>query len=160
MAGLFGYLTAEIGRPDGLASDVVALTSFYDTLTRAVLHGLPHSYSERLRAGSAWGAPFYVRQADAFMRSHAASPMRMQDVAQASGCSVRTLETAYRRFRDTSPLAALQAIRLDRARADLEREGDAVSLTEIARRYGFTNRQRFRMAYLRRFGSLPPARRS
>jgi transcriptional regulator GlxA family with amidase domain len=93
------------------------------------------------------------------MHAQAGSPIRMADIAAAAGCSVRTLTTVFRRFRDTTPLAALHTIRLDKVRADL-RDGRANgSVASVARAYGFTHAGRFTVAYRRRFGEAPTSRR-
>lgn len=89
------------------------------------------------------------------MRANAAVALRMEQVANAAGCSVRTLGAVYRRFRDTTPLAALHAIRLDQAREALSRDAADGSIIEVARRFGFTNSGRFNAAYSRRFGERP-----
>jgi transcriptional regulator GlxA family with amidase domain len=96
-----------------------------------------------------------MRRAEDFMRANAAAPIRMEQVANVAGCSVRTLGAVFRQFRDTTPLAALHAIRLDQVRADLDCCAADASIAEVARRYGFTNAGRFKSAYCRRFGEAP-----
>ena len=81
--------------------------------------------------------------------------IRMEDVAAAAGCSVRTLGAVFRQFRDTTPLDALHAIRLEHVHAELKHAATGGSVAEVARRYGFTNPGRFRTAYRRRFGETP-----
>jgi transcriptional regulator GlxA family with amidase domain len=76
-------------------------------------------------------------------------------VAAAAGCGVRTLNAVYRRFRDTTPLAALHAIRLDQVHAELIRRVSDASIAEVSRCYGFTNPGRFTAAYRRRFFESP-----
>ncbi len=66
-----------------------------------------------------------------------------------------TLYAAFRRFRDTTPLAALRAIRLRRVREALRAADDEVSTRSIARRFGFTNPSRFIAAYGKQFGEPP-----
>jgi transcriptional regulator GlxA family with amidase domain len=70
---------------------------------------------------------------------------------------VRNLNGVFRRFRSTTPLAALRAIRLDAVRNALQDPGTGASTAAIARRYGFTNPARFATAYRRRFGEAPSA---
>jgi transcriptional regulator GlxA family with amidase domain len=89
------------------------------------------------------------------MRANAAAPIRMEQVANAAGCGVRTLGAVFRQFGGTTPLAALHAIRLDKVRAELDGRGADASIAEIARRYGFTNAGRFNAAYRRRFREAP-----
>ena len=89
------------------------------------------------------------------MHANAAVPIRIEQVADAAGCSVRTLGAAFRRFRDTTPLAALHAIRLDEVRAELSHGAMIGPTAEVAQRYGFTNLGRFSAAYRLRFGETP-----
>lgn len=142
---------------DGLADNAVALASDTDLILSLVLRGLPRNYLGRLPGRSEIVAvPAYVRRAEAYMHANVSTPIRMQQIAAAAGCSVGTLEAVFRHFRDTTPLAALHAIRLDAVNAELNRSGSGESAAELARRYGFTNRGRFRMAYRHRFGETPP----
>ena len=88
-------------------------------------------------------------------RANAAVPIRMERVAAEAGCSVRTLDAVFRRFRDTTPLAALRAIRLEQARAALSDSTKSTPVSEVSRHYGFTNAGRFAAAYRHRFGESP-----
>jgi transcriptional regulator GlxA family with amidase domain len=96
-----------------------------------------------------------VRRAEDFMRANAAVPIRMEQVAAAAGCSVRTLYAVFRQFRDTTPLAALHAIRLERVHAELKHSMTGAWIGVVSRRFGFTNKGRFAAAYRRRFGESP-----
>jgi AraC-like DNA-binding protein len=150
------FLMHEMTRHDGAADNPVALASFTDLIMALVLQGMPHNYLERLKNRSRSGVvPAYVRRAEDFMHANAAAPIRMEQVADAAGCSVRTLGAVFRRFRDTTPLAALHAIRLERIQAELRLSATGGSTAEVARRYGFTNGGRFSAAYRRRFGEAP-----
>jgi AraC-like DNA-binding protein len=150
-----GFLVRELGRPDGVASNPVALASYSDMVTQLVLSGIPHNYSEQLTRRRAGAVPTTIYRADEFMRAHAPTPLRLAEIASAAGCSVRALSQAYRDFRGTTPLAALHAIRLDHVRAELRLTHGQHSTAAIARRYGFTNPARFAAAYQRRFGENP-----
>jgi AraC-like DNA-binding protein len=154
LKGQIDFLMRELARSDGVVDNPVALASMTDLMLSLALRGLPHNYSERL-ANARWSAvPAYVRRAEEFMQANA-GPIRMEHVARSAGCSIRTLSAVFRRFRDTTPLAALHAIRLDKIHAELKHEGMNGSVAEIARRYGFTNIGRFVAAYRRRFGESP-----
>ena len=146
-----GYIVRELARPDGIASNPVARASLGDLLRQMVLSAVPHNYSDRLSDPRRGAVPTYVYRAEDFMRAHAATALRLEEIALAAGCSVRALSQAYRTFRGITPLAALHAIRLDHVRAELQRSGGEVSTSVIARRYGFTNPARFAAAYRERF---------
>jgi len=155
LRGQIDFLMGEIKRQDGVADNPVALASLTDLMVSLVLRGIPHNYLERLGSGRFGAVPAYVRRADDFMRANAAVPIRMEQVAAAAGCSVRTLNEVFRQFRDTTPLAALHTIRLEQARAELNQNVTGASIGEISRCYGFTNPGRFAAAYRRRFGESP-----
>ncbi len=148
------YFASELRRPDGLASNAVALASLTDLILHTLLLALPHSYSARLARPAAGIAPGVLTRAEDYMRAHAGQAIRMEQVAVAAGCSLRALNAAYRRFRDTTPLSALRAVRLANARAELMRDGEAL-IGEVAARHGFSNFGRFASAYSQVFGELP-----
>ena len=150
------FLARDVNRPDGVASNPVALASFTDLILSLVLRGIRHNHLERLEnRGRLSAVPVYVQRAEEFMHTNAAMPIRMEQVAYAAGCSVRTLGAVFRRFRDTTPLAALHAIRLDEVRAELSRGATIGSVANVAHRYGFINLGRFAAAYRLRFGEAP-----
>ena len=155
LKGQIDFLMEEVKRRDGVADNPVALASLTDLVMSLVLRGVPHNYLERLGSGRFGAVPAYVRRAEDFMRANAAVPIRMEQVAAAAGCSVRTLDAVFRRFRDTTPLAALHAIRLEQVRAELSHSANSTSVAEISRSYGFANAGRFAVAYRRRFGESP-----
>lgn len=154
LLGLIDYLVTDMRRADGLASNAMASATFNELVLRTVLVGLPHDRSDLLGRATDASAPAYVRRAEDYMRANADQPMRMVDLAAAAGCSLRTLEAGFARHRGATPLAALRAQRLDRAREVLQR-GEGVSVGDVARRFGFTNAGRFATAYARRFGEHP-----
>jgi AraC-like DNA-binding protein len=152
------FMIAEFGRRDGLVTNSVGLTSYTDFIVQMILRGITHNYTEQLGQGRHGAGPGYLRRAEAFMRAHAGSPVRLDQIAAAAGCSVRSLSLVFRRFRDTTPLAALHAVRLEAVRAELRDRANPATTAEIARRYGFSNSARFVHAYQQRFGEPPPTR--
>ena len=153
IARLAQHLIVEASDPVGLLSVPQALETFTDTLIHTVLARLPHSYSERLQAPRSPAIPRQLRRAEEFIVAHAGQAISIVDVAAAAGCSTRALQLAFRRFRDTTPLAFLNEARLQAVRAALLASPMPASV--IARNFGFSNAARFRASYLRRFGELP-----
>lgn len=149
------YFVSELNDPHGLASIPTALEAFTDSLVHLMLNALPHNYTERMKRSVASPVPAHLRRAIAFMHASADLPVTMADVAVAAGCGTRTLLNAFRRFRDTTPLAALHDIRLQHARKALLADSDSQSVSNIARRFGFSNPSRFAVAYGKRFGETP-----
>ncbi|MBV1800079.1 helix-turn-helix transcriptional regulator [Siccirubricoccus sp. G192] len=149
------FIRSEFERPGGVADNAVALASTTDLLMALILRGAAHNHSDQLDVGPASAVPVYVRRAEEFMRVHCASPIHLSDIAAAAGCSVRTLGSAFQRFRGRTPLAALHACRLEQVHAELCRNAGATPIGAVARRYGFTNASRFGIAFRRRFGESP-----
>ncbi|BBK31251.1 AraC-like DNA-binding protein [Stella humosa] len=149
------YFVSELGDPMGMTGVPAALESFTDGLVHLMLNALPHSHAARLDRAVAAPAPAHLRRALAFMHASSDQAVTIADVAAAAGCGTRTLLNAFRRFRDTTPLAAFHDIRLQHARAALLASDGTDSTRAIARRFGFTNPSRFAVAYGRRFGETP-----
>jgi transcriptional regulator GlxA family with amidase domain len=88
------------------------------------------------------------------IRAHADTPITIGALADAAGVSARTLFEGFRRFRGTTPMAQLKAVRLVRAYEELRMSPDE-SVTDVSVKWGFVHLGRFARAYRRRFGELP-----
>lgn len=73
------------------------------------------------------------RRAEAYIRADAEEPIALCKVAEAAGCSVRSLQLGFRRFREATPMAAIR----------------------LALRFGFTNPGHFAYDYKAAFGEAP-----
>lgn len=126
------------------------------TFASALLVGMPHNYSRSLEAAETSIAPASVCRAEQFIEDNAEMPIGLADVASAAGVSPRTLQLAFRRFRDTTPMAHLRALRLDLARGELARGGrDRGSVAAVAIAQGFGSLSRFAADYKARFHESP-----
>lgn len=93
-----------------------------------------------------------------FIMAHASDRLTVADIANAACVSPRTLEAAFRRRYDQSPLAYVRGVQLDRVHdvlrlAHLRQRGAQV--TEVAMENGFTHMGRFAGYYKKRFGCTP-----
>jgi AraC-like DNA-binding protein len=106
-----------------------------------------------------WAAPVAVRRAAAFIDGYADRPVTMAEIAEAAGVTARALQYAFRRHYDTTPSGYLRRVRLERAHLELSdaEPGDGVTVTAIARRWGWASPSQFSVAYRQRFG-FPPGR--
>jgi transcriptional regulator GlxA family with amidase domain len=126
------------------------------TLASALLVGLPHSHSRAFEASEKSIAPASVRRAERFIEENALNAVGLADVASAAGVSARALQMAFRRFRDTTPMAHLRALRLELARDELTRAGeDGGSVASVALAHGFASFSRFAANYKARFHEQP-----
>lgn len=100
--------------------------------------------------------PRALRQAERFMREHVAEALTPADIAGAAGLSPRSLHRLFRRHRDTTPLAALKDMRLERVHAELlSGRCPPNGLTALAMEWGFNHSGLFAADYRRKFGAAP-----
>lgn len=118
----------------------------------------PHNFSAELQQPGQVPAPRYVKRAEDFIAEHAARAITIEDVARAVGVSVRSLQTGFKKYRQTSPMALLRDVRLQRVREDLIRaklENRSTSVTATAMTWGFGHLGHFTRAYVEKFKELP-----
>jgi AraC-like DNA-binding protein len=152
---MLNLLFTELKHPDSLLTNEVAIQSFEEHLALSLLLGLRHSHSERISRQRTAAAPVNVKRAEEFMRANAREPLTIEEIANAAGASVRALQLAFRRFRGTTPMAALQRFRLEAARAEMLRVERGQSLARIAAEHGFSNPSRFAQLFRRAYGAYP-----
>ena len=95
-----------------------------------------------------------------YIHGHAHECMVLADIASAACMSPRTLEAAFRRHYDATPLAYARRVRLERVREALRiaaAAGEAASVTDIALQHGFVHMGRFAAYYRQRYGCAPSA---
>ncbi|HLH47846.1 MAG TPA: AraC family transcriptional regulator [Roseiarcus sp.] len=125
-------------------------------LVAALLVGLPHNHSRAFEGAQSPISPASVRRAEQFIEEHATKAIGLADIACAAGVSARALQMAFRRFRDTTPMAHLRALRLDMARNELIRaRRDGGSVASVATAHGFGSLSRFAADYKARFHEQP-----
>lgn len=97
-----------------------------------------------------------VRRAQAFIEDNASLPITVEQIADAVHVSVRALQAAFRRLRDTTPTAYLRQVRLQAAHRELlGADPTRASVGEIAHRWGFAHLGRFAGEYFAAFAELP-----
>ena len=129
---------------------------FERALLVTLLRAMPNNYSLEIDRQRQEVAPFYIRRVESFVCEKLAEQLNMADIVAASGVSSRSLFYGFRRWRATTPMAYLKAMRLDRAREELRRAAVAGgNITEIALCVGYSHLSRFSSDYRTRFGERP-----
>jgi len=140
----------------GLLSREPLCAELEDLLLSALLAAQPHNHAGELhRRGDP--APYYVLRAERTMHEHMASPLTIARLADAGGVSERTLHDGFRRFRTTTPMARLTALRLAAARRRLLEAEPGMTVGRAASEVGFFQFGRFAGSYRNAFGELPSA---
>ncbi|MBP5888614.1 AraC family transcriptional regulator [Streptomyces scabiei] len=129
---------------------------FEEALVGQLLVTYRHNYSDELSSPAAHRPPSrLIRRACALIQDHHTEPLTVGDVAEALAVSVRTLQEAFRRELDSTPMAYLRACRLDAVRRELRAAESGTSVTSIALAHGFVHMGRFASEYRTRFGESP-----
>lgn len=100
-------------------------------------------------------APRHVLAAEQHIREHARQAPTLGELAGAAGVSVRTLNAAFREFRNCTPMQALREARLAGVRAELLVAPAGATVREVAAGWGYANFGLFAAAYRRRFAETP-----
>lgn len=129
---------------------------FFRTIMVAMLESVPHRYSALLERPVSPAMPRQVKRAIDYMIANIASPINVEDIAQASGVGVRSLQVAFQQFKETTPLNYLRQLRLESVRREfIAGKHDRVSISDVARNWGFTHMGRFSALYREAFGEMP-----
>jgi AraC family ethanolamine operon transcriptional activator len=100
-----------------------------------------------------------VRRAEDYLRANLGHPLSIFDLCQELAVSERTLHYAFQEVRGLSPMAYIQASRLNAVREELKAApAGTATVHEIAQRWGFWHTGDFAAAYRRLFGELPSQR--
>ncbi|SPM28331.1 AraC family transcriptional regulator [Mycobacterium terramassiliense] len=148
------YATATLAAPDTARQPLIA-AAIGPLLAGALLECYPSGVSEPDPAGDP-GLPETLRDAVSFIHRHAAGEVSINDIAAAVHLTPRAVQYLFRRQLDTTPTEYLRRVRLQRAHDDLiAGEPSNGTVSEIARRWGFTHTGRFAALYRRTYGQSP-----
>jgi AraC-like DNA-binding protein len=142
----------------GVLAHPLAVRSLEQVFLLSLLLGQPHNHSAALNIPRGRSGPRSVSDAVELLRQDPTRPWTVGELAFAVSSSVRSLQEGFRRTLETTPMAYLRRLRLERAREDLitARSG-SVTVSDVAARWGFLHVSRFAGAYAEHFGELPSA---
>lgn len=128
-----------------------------DRMMRATLSTPLGAYAEAVAAAAKHGAAANaaLQKAVDYIRADYTWAMTSQDIAQAAGANLRSLQLAFRTRLGTSIWQYLTMVRLEAARARLMDPGAPTSVTAAALESGFTHLGEFGTQYRARFGEPP-----
>lgn len=99
-----------------------------------------------------------IQRALNFARQNLAHSLTIDTLAEAACLSPRQFTRLFRSETGTTPAKAVEALRVEAARLMLEQS--RLPIEEIARKVGFANRERMRLAFGRLHGEVPRAIRN
>ncbi|WP_163573595.1 AraC family transcriptional regulator [Fodinicola feengrottensis] len=137
------------------AAEPAALEHLEALVFQRFLLAQPNTYSNALRVERSV-APRVIQKAMSLIENHSAEQLTVEDIAEAVGVGVRSLQSGFRRFADTTPMNYLRDVRLRQVHAALKAADPATgNVTEVALRCGFLHAGRFAVQYRERFGEKP-----
>ncbi|MFC0863470.1 AraC family transcriptional regulator [Sphaerimonospora cavernae] len=149
-------LRGEAEQTGGMLSQPLAVKQVEGLLMTQLLLAQPSNYTPALLGEQPRVAPPAVKRAMELIEAHAAEPLTVEDIAEAVGVGARALQEGFRRHLDTTPMAYLRDVRLDRVRAELTAGvPGTTTVTDVAYAWGFMHLGRFSLAYRKRFGETP-----
>lgn len=153
---LIGYALNSLDQTPALP---LVFAHVEEMIATHLLVNQPNNYRDEICAEprAKYVIPRCVKNAEAYIESHAREPISLADIAAHAGVSIRTLCHSFKSFRNTSPIAALREARLSGARAELLAGAAGTTVTDVAYRWGFNHLGRFSLLYQRRYGERPLA---
>jgi AraC-like DNA-binding protein len=150
------FIDNLLANPDAAGNQLVA-GSAARMLAAVALDTFPNHAVASLAAADRRDAhPETLRRAVSFIEVNAGHDVTVADIAATAHVSVRAVQLAFRRHLDTTPMAYLQQVRLERARAELlAADSRRETVTALALRWGFSSPSRFSALYRRAYGTVP-----
>ena len=155
LAGIMAAIDAGFQGEAPLASAPHAARMLRDALVMLVLESFPHRYASWFERPASAPAPWQIRRAIAFIDGHSSGPLTVQDVADAVGIGLRSLQEGFRRHKRMSPHDYIKLARLAGVRSELQDPLSTRSIEAVARHWGFVNRGHFALDYRQAFGEQP-----
>jgi AraC-like DNA-binding protein len=150
------YVTATLRGTLSTADAELVVGGAISLLASTLLHVFPNTYADAERVAQPEVTAPLMRLAIDYIHENCARDIALADVAAAVDVTPRAVQYMFRRHLDTTPIAYLRQVRLERAHRDLlaaDPSRDTVAV--IATRWGFAHTGRFSQAYRAEFGESP-----
>lgn len=156
LINMIGYISRQLSSPDSSLRHSMIKDQVTSLLMSTLLVSLDHNYHAELTKEISAPKPYYVKKAQEYIHAHAMDSITPEDVAQATGVSLRSVFSGFRTYLDTTPMAYLRDIRLHLVHKELKASDPSdASVTNLALAHGFSHFGNFAALYRDRFGKLP-----
>lgn len=155
-AALLRYVVSRVNAPAEMQPNVFETASMEELLMLTLLSIQPHNCHARYGAKLRSVSPRQYRLAVDYINQHLKADITLPDIAEAAGCSMRSLARAFQHASDTSPMQYVQRLRLQRIKAELiqARSGER-TIADIAYHWGCRHLGEFNRKYRECFGETP-----
>ncbi|MBT9287926.1 AraC family transcriptional regulator [Prosthecodimorpha staleyi] len=151
------FAAAEAGQAFTASRDATRQRLIEEGLMAALLNGQPSIIEHAMAAAGTPPSSRQLRRACGFIDANLAGDFTIADVAGAAGCSVRSLQLAFRGRFGTSPLQYWRRRRLALARFHLGSGAAEGGVGAVAFATGHIHLGRFATDYRSAFGEAPSA---
>jgi AraC-like DNA-binding protein len=134
----------------------VIVAELEQVLITAFLDATRHCWKERLTERPRGAAPWQVRRAETYIEQNWHKPITIEDLAEVTGASPRSIFRTFQQSRGYTPLEFAKSVRLGHARRLLE-SAACTSVTDAAFACGFGDLGRFSRDFTQAFGERPSA---
>ena len=153
----FGYIDKVVLDPDSAQSSELVLGSaarLVQALVTDVFGAPGNGFETREQAVGDQGT--FGRARD-YIEANADRDITLADIAAAAFASPRAVQLSFRRHLDTTPMAYLRRVRLERAHVELgaSSPADGTTVTQVAAHWGFASMGRFAQDYRAVYGVRP-----
>jgi AraC-like DNA-binding protein len=153
---LLRFVVSSVNAPEDAQPCQLAAASMEETLLLTLLNIQPHNYTAGAESRIKSVSPRQFRIAVDYIQQQLDTDLTLAAVAQAAGCSIRSLARAFQHAAGTSPMQYVQALRLQRIRAELVRPGGGdKTIADIAYHWGCRHLGEFNRQYRQSFGETP-----
>lgn len=150
------FVANELSQLDGRTDASRHLKeNFEQLLIRTLIEVQPNTVREDPAYQGNFIAPRCVRKVEEYIASHLDEALTVDELVRVSGVSERSMYLAFKKFRNTSPMAYLRDLRLKQIRKDLLQADSSHSVTEILSKRGVFQFGRFAASYKKRYGEAP-----
>jgi len=140
----------------GLLAHPLATHRLEQLLMHSLLFAQPHNHTDALAEPAPAAGVRPVSHAVELLRDDPAHPWSVTELAAEVSVSVRSLQEAFRRTLNTTPMAYLRQLRLEKVHDELATAAPGtVNVTEAAARWGFAHLGRFATAYRSEYAERP-----
>ena len=149
-------IDAASGQESGPLAHPLATQRLEQVLIQSLLFAQPHNYSSELAGPAPSAGVRPVSHAVELLQAHPEHPWTVTELAAQVSLSVRSLQDAFHRRLETTPMAYLRHVRLEKVHEELRAAASGtVTVTEVAMRWGFAHLGRFAAAYRAEYGEHP-----
>jgi AraC-like DNA-binding protein len=155
LLGSVGTLFNEVERLATMGLGQLACASTNELVVNLAAVAVLPRLRDRMGLPQVWVGRSTVETARQFIEAHAVEPIRLGDLANRLGVTLRALQVGFKKQFGSTLSEYLFRRRLEIARARLATATDAMTVTAVALDCGFVNSGAFADRYRRAFGELP-----